>query len=152
MDCCDNKNIIKNKSEFVCTNCAVIHGYEYIPFDFKYEDYNLIVNNMLRYSKSYYKRKKYLMNKCRKIDNNIICFLDESLEKIRILKNMKRISINKYLNSLYTYYCKKSNIEYKDIINTKNYFKLNENILKIIDKVYEKYEYIEKDEDDYSYL
>ena len=23
MDCCDNKNIINNKSEFVCENCGV---------------------------------------------------------------------------------------------------------------------------------
>ena len=152
MDCCNDKNLIQNKSEFVCLNCAVIHGYEYIPFDFKYDDYNLIVNNMLQYRKSCYKRKKYLINKCRKIDNNIICFLDDSLEKIRILKNMKRISINKYLNSLYKYYCEKSNIDYKDIINTKNNFKLNENILKIIDEVYEKYKYIEKDDNDIFYL
>ena len=128
-----------------------ILGYEYIP-DFKYDDYNLIVNNMLQYKKLYYNRKKYLMNKCRRIDYNIICFLDESLEKIRILKNMKRMSINKYLNSLYEYYCKKANIEYKDIINTKNNFKLNKNILKNIDEIYEKYKYIEKDEDDYFYL
>ena len=64
---------------------------------------------------------------------------------------MKRISINKYLNSLYKYYCEKSNIEYKDIIDTKNNFKLNENILKIIDEVYEKYKYIEKNDDDIFY-
>ena len=25
MNCCQNKNIIKNKEIFVCTNCAVIH-------------------------------------------------------------------------------------------------------------------------------
>ena len=89
------------------------------------------------------------MNKCRRIDYNIICFLDESLEKVRILKNMKRISINKYINFLYKCYCKKANIEYKDIINTKNNFRSNKNILKIIDEIYEKYKYIEKDEDDY---
>ena len=35
---------------------------------------------------------------------------------------MKRISINKNLNNLYKYYCKKSNIEYKKSINTKNNF------------------------------
>ena len=35
---------------------------------------------------------------------------------------------------------------------TKNNFKLNKNILKIIDEIYEKYKYIEKDEDDYFYL
>ena len=65
---------------------------------------------------------------------------------------MKGISINKYTNSLYKYYCKKSNIEYKDIINTKSNFKLNKNILKIIDEAYEKYKYVEKNEDDIFYL
>ena len=47
MNFCNKKIIIKNKSEFICNNCGVIYGYEYIPFDFKYDDYNLIVNNML---------------------------------------------------------------------------------------------------------
>ena len=143
--------MINNKSEFVCENCGIVFGYRYIP-EFKYDDYNLIVNNMLKYKKLYYNRRKYLTNKCRRIDYNIICFLDESLEKIRLLKNMKRISINKYVNSLYKYYCNKANIEYKDIINTKNNFKLNKNILKIIDEIYEKYKYIEKDENDIFYL
>ena len=46
MNCCENKNIIKNKSEYICMNCAAIIEYEYIPFDFKYDDYNLIVNNV----------------------------------------------------------------------------------------------------------
>ena len=57
---------------------------------------------------------------------NIIYFLDESLEKIRLDKNMKRISINKYLNNLYKYYCEKANIEYQDLIITKNNFSINE--------------------------
>ena len=93
-----------------------------------------------------------MINKCGRIDYDIICFLDEILEKIRILKKMQRISTDKYLNSLYEYYCKKANIEYKDIINTKNNFKLNKNILKIIDEVYERYKYLEKNEDDIFYL
>ena len=151
MDCCNNKNIIKVKSEYICTNCA-INGYEYIPFDFKYDVYNLIVDNMLRHKKSFYKRKKYLINKCKRGDKDIICLLDESLEKTQIFKDMKRISINKYLNSLYEYYCKKSNIEYEDIIDTKNNFTLNEEILKIIDEVYEKYKYVKKDGSDIFYL
>ena len=65
---------------------------------------------------------------------------------------MKRISIDKYLNNLYKYYCKKANIEYKDIIDTKNNFKLNEEILKIIDEIYNKYKYVEKNEDEYFYI
>ena len=28
MECRENKNIIKNKEIFVCTNCYVIHGYD----------------------------------------------------------------------------------------------------------------------------
>ena len=57
---------------------------------------------------------------------------------------MKRISINKYSNNLYKYYCEKSDIEYKEIINTKNNFKLNEEILKNIDETYDKYKYVKK--------
>ena len=147
MDCCKDKNITKNKSENICMNCATIQGYEYVNFN--YDDYNLILNNMIKYKKSYYKRRKYLNNKCKNLDINIIYFLDESLEKIRISKNMKRISINKYLNNLYRYYCKKANIEYQDLINTKSNFSINE---EIFDKLYKNYKYIEKNEDDIFYL
>ena len=107
---------------------------------------------MLYYKKSQYKRRKYLINKCGRVDNNIILFLDESLEKIRILENVKWISINKYLNNLYKYDCEKSDIEYKEIINTKNNFKLNDEILKNIDGIYDKYKFVEKNENDYFYL
>ena len=84
---------------------------------------------MLHHKKSCYKRKKYLINKCRRVDNNIICFLDESLEKIKNFKKTKRISINKYLNNLYKYYCKRVNIEYEDIIDSKNNSSINEKII-----------------------
>ena len=126
MDCCKDKNITKVKPEYICTNCGVIHDYEYAHFN--YDDYNLILYNMLKYKKSCHKRTKYLINKCKRIDINIIYFLDEALEKMKISKNMKRISINKYLNNLYKYYCKRANIEYKDLINTKNNFSINEEI------------------------
>ena len=96
---------------------------------------------MLRYNKSCHKRRRYLINKCKRLDINIIYFLDESLEKIRISKNMKRISINKYLNYLYIYYCRKANIEYQDLIDTKNNFLINE---EIFDEIYEAYKYVEK--------
>ena len=144
MDCCKGKNIIKVESEYICTNCAARKGYEHVHFN--YDEYNLIFNNMIEYKKSCYKRKKYLINKCKRLDINIIYFLDESLEKIRILKNMKRISINKYLNNLYKYCCKRANIEYKDLINTKNNFSINE---EIFDEIYEKYKYAEKSQDKY---
>ena len=93
MDCCKDKNITKAKSEYICMSCGVIHDYEYVHLNYN-DDYNLIFNNMIKCKKSCYKRRKYLINKCKRIDINIIYFLDESLEKIRISKNMKRISIN----------------------------------------------------------
>ena len=57
---------------------------------------------------------------------------------------MKRISINKYLNSLYKYYCEKSqNIEYKPLIK-RNIINLNNDIIQIIDVIYNKYPFIVK--------
>ena len=149
MECCDNKNIINVKSEYICKNCATIQGYEYVHFNYNDDDYNSIFNNILKYKKTCYKRRKYLINKCKRIDINIIYFLNESLEKIRISKNMKRISINEYLNNLYKYHCKKADIRYEDLINTKNNFSINE---EIFDEIYEKYKYVEKNEDDIFYL
>ena len=130
-------------------NCSTIHGYEYVHFNYNDDDYNSIFNNIFKYKKTCYKRRKYLINKCKRLHINIIHFLDEALEKIRISKNMKRISINKYLNNLYKYYCKKANIEYQDLIITKNNFSINE---EIFDEMYEKYKYVEKKEEDIYYL
>ena len=149
MDCCKDKNIIKVKSEYICMNCGVIHNYEYTHFNYNNDDYDSILNNISKYNKTCYKRRNYLITKCKRIDINIIYFLDECLEKIRLNKNMIRIPINKYLNNLYKYYCKKANIEYQDLINTKNNFSINE---EIFDKIYEKYKYVEKNEDDMFYL
>ena len=147
MDCCLDKNITKIKSEYICINCGVIHDYEYVHFN--NDDYDSILKNIIKYKKSCYKRRNYLIKKCNRMDVNIIYFLDESLEKIRLDKNMKRISINKYLNNLYKYYCKKAGIEYQELINTKNNFSINE---KMFDEIYEKYKYFEKDENDIFYL
>ena len=148
MDCCLNKNISKVKSEYICINCGVIHDYEYVYFN-NDDDYDSILKNIIKYKKSCYKRRNYLIKKCGRVNINIIYFLDEALEKIRLNKNMKRISINKYINNLYKYYCKKANIEYRDLINTKNNFSINE---KMFDEIYEKYKYVEKNEDDIFYL
>ena len=147
MDCCLDKNITKIKSEYICMNCGVIHDYEYVHFN--NDDYDSILKNIIKYKKSCYKRRNYLIKKCNRMDINIIYFLDESLEKIRLDKNMKRISINKYLNNLYKYYCKKANIEYQDLIITKNNFSIDE---KMFDEIYEKYKYVEKNENDIFYL
>ena len=149
MDCCLNKNITKVKSEYICMNCSTIQGYEYIHFNYNNDDYDSILNNIIKYKKSCYKRRNYLITKCGRVNINIIYFLDEALEKIKLNKNMKRISINKYLNNLYKYYCKKANIEYRDLIDTKNNFSINE---KMFDGIYEKYKYFEKNENDIFYL
>ena len=147
MDCCLNKNITKVKSEYICMNCSTIQGYEYVHFN--NDDYDSILKNIIKYKKSCYKRRNYLIKKCNRMDINIIYFLDESLEKIRLNKNMKRISINKYLNNLYKYYCKKAGIEYQELIDTKNNFSIDK---KMFDEIYEKYKYVEKNEDDIFYL
>ena len=147
MNCCLDKNITKVKSEYICINCATIQGYEYVHFN--NDDYDSILNNIIKYKKSCYKRKNYLIKKCGRVNINIIYFLNDSLEKIRINKNMKRISINKYLNNLYKFYCKKAGIEYHDLINTKNNFSINEDDF---NEIYEKYKYVEKDENDIFYL
>ena len=154
MDCCDNRNITCKNYENICINCGVIHDYKYIN-EISFRDYNMNISNMLFYKKTIYKRKKYLYNKCfhiKKINENIILFFDKSLEDIRKLYNMKRISISKYLNSIYYFYCNKSSINYKSILNNKKIIDLDDNIIKILEKNYFLYPYVEKNEDDYYYL
>ena len=41
---------------------------------------------------------------------------------------MKRISISKYLNSIYYFYCNKSSINYQPIFKNKKVIDLNDNI------------------------
>ena len=150
MDCCNNKNITCKNCENICINCSVIHDYRYVN-EIPFRDYNM---NKLSYKKTIYKRKKYLSNKCfhiREINKNIILFFDKSLEDIRKLYKMKRISISKYLNSIYKFYCDKSSISYKPIFNNKKIIDLNDDIMKILEKNYLEYPYLKKD-DDYYYL
>ena len=64
---------------------------------------------------------------------------------------MKRISISKYLNSIYYFYCNKSSINYQLIFkNEKKIINLNDNIIEILEKNYLKYPHVKKD--DYYYL
>ena len=105
--------------------------------------------------KTIYKRKKYLYNICfhiKEINENTILFFDNSLEDIRKLYNLKRISISKYLNSIYYFYCNKSSIDYKPILKNKKIINLNDNIIKILEKNYLEYPHFIKNEDDYYYL
>ena len=154
MGCCDNKNITFKDCENVCINCGTIHNYRYVN-EISFKDFNMNISNMLFYKKTIYKRKKYLYNKCfhiREINENIILFFDKSLEEIRKLFNMKRISISKYLNSIYDFYCNKSSINYKPIFENKKIIDLNDDIMKILEKNYLLHPYVKKDEDDYYYL
>ena len=124
MDCCENKNITCKDCEYICINCGIIHYYKYVN-EISFRDYNMNISNILFYKKTIYKRKKYLYNKCfhiKEINENIILFFDKTLEDIRKLFNMQRISISKYLNSIYYFYSNKSSINYQSIFkNKKNY-------------------------------
>ena len=103
MDCCDNKNITCKDYENICTNCGTIHNYQYVN-EISFKDYNMNMLNILFFKKIIYMRKKYLYKKClhiKEINDNIILFFDKSLEDIRKLYDMRRISISKYLNSIH---------------------------------------------------
>ena len=154
MDCCENKNITCKDCENICINCGVIHDYKYLN-EISFKDYNMNISNILFYKKTIYKRRKYLFKKCfhiREINENIILFFDKSLEDIRNLYNMKRISISKYLNSIYKFYCNKSSINYKLILKNKKIIDLNDDIIKILEKNYLLYPHYIKNEYHYHYL
>ena len=146
MNCCENKNITCKNYENVCLSCGTIHDYQYvnkIPF----KDMNMNMSNILFYKKSICKRKKYLYKKClhiKQIDNNITLFFDNSLEDIRKLYNMRRISISKYLKSIYYFYCNNSSINYQPIFKNKNIINLNDDIIKILEKNYLEYPHLKK--------
>ena len=121
MECCENKSIAYKNYENICINCGTIFDYQYIN-EISLKDYNMNMSNILFYKKSIYKRKKYLYNLClhiKEINDNIILFFGNSLENIRKLYNKKRISISKYLNSIYKFYCNKSSINHQPIFKNK---------------------------------
>ena len=149
MKCCDSKNIINEKEMYLCTNCATIHGYTWIEYDFKFNDYNENIYNLLKCKNTIYKRKKYL-NKNYNLDNRTILFLDESFENIRKHLKLKRFPITKYLNTIYQYYCNKGDIEYKPL-NKSKIIKLDNNIIEILDRVYLKYPHIKIEEPLYDF-
>ena len=62
-------------------------------------------------------------------------FFDNSLEDIRKFYNMKRISISKYLNSIYKFCCNISSINYQPIFKNKKIIDLNDDIIKILKKI-----------------
>ena len=72
-------------------------------------------------------------------DRTIIIFLNEGLEEIKKYNNYNRVPFNKYINNIYKYYFRKSNIKYNNLIKSKNNIKLDNNEIKLLDKVYLKY-------------
>ena len=149
MECCQNKNILKEKVMFVCTNCGAIHGYTWIKYDFKFNEYDQNIYNLLKCKNTIYKRKKYL-SKNYNLNNRIILFLDESFENIRKYLKLKRFPISKYLNTVYQYYCNKGDIEYKPLTKSK-IIKLDDSIIQILDRVYLKYPHIKIEEPLYDF-
>ena len=149
MECYDSKNIIGEKEMYFCTNCATIHEYIWIEYDFKVKEYNKDIYNLLKCKNTIYKRRKYL-NKKYNLDNRTILYLDESFENIRKHLKLKRFPINKYLNTIYQYYCNKGDIEYKPLTKSK-IIKLDDNIIEILDRVYLKYPYIKIEEPLYDF-
>ena len=154
MDCCENRIITCKNYENICVNFGTIFDYQYVN-EISFKDYNMNMSNILFYKKTIYKRKKYLYKKClhiKEINDNIILFFDNSLEEIRKLYHMRRISISKYLNSIYYFYCNKSSINYKPIFKNKKIINLNDDIIKILENNYLEHPHFIKNEDDYHYL
>ena len=48
---------------------------------------------------------------------------------------MKRVSISKYLNTIYNFYCNKTSINYELIFENKRIIDLNNDIIKILEKI-----------------
>ena len=149
MQCCQNKNILKDKEIYFCKNCGVIHGYSWIEYDFKFNEYNENIYNLLKCKNTIYKRKKYLNKKCN-LDNRITLFLDESFENIRKHLKLEIFPISKYFNTIYQYYCNKGDIDYI-LLNNSKIRKLDDSIIQILDRVYLKYPHIIKIIEEYDF-
>ena len=149
MDCCQIKNIIKEKEMFFCTNCGTINDYAILEYDFKFNEYDQNIYDLLKCKNTIYKRKKYL-NKKFNLDNRIILFLYESFENIRKRLKLKRFPISKYLNTIYQYYCNKGDIHYAPLSKSK-IIKFDDNIIKILQSVYSKYPHIKIEEPLYDF-
>ena len=65
---------------------------------------------------------------------------------------LKRISISKYLNFIYYFYCNKSSINYQPIFKNKKIINLNDKIIEILEKNYLEHPHYMNNEDDNYYL
>ena len=48
--------ILLKKRNVFCTNCCVIHGYTILEYDFKFNEYNENIYNLLKCKNTIYKR------------------------------------------------------------------------------------------------
>ena len=55
--------ILLKKRNVFCTICGVIYGYSWVEYDFKFNEYNQNIYNLLKCKNTIYKRKKYLTKK-----------------------------------------------------------------------------------------
>ena len=143
--CCNNQNIIYSYNKPICDNCytmCVINIMRYNDKMFCHNCYKLYKPSIAKKRVIDNSRLKYLRKNFNHLDNNIILFLDESLKKIQTYKNLKKISNIIYVNSLYKFYTQKANIKYKKL-NDKKLITFDENILKILEQVYDKYPYFQ---------
>ena len=65
---------------------------------------------------------------------------------------MQRISIRKYLNSIYYFYCNESLIDYQPIFKNRKIIYLNDDIIEILEKNHLECPHFIKNEDDYYYI
>ena len=63
---------------------------------------------------------------------------------------LKRFPISKYLNTIYQYYCNKGDT-YNQSLNNSETSKLDDNIIKILDRIYLKYPHIKIEEPLYDF-
>ena len=110
MKCCNNPSLEEINNEIFCYSC-----YSLYP---KVINYN---NKIIKRSPVNNNRLKYLRKNFSYLHNNIILFLNESIEEIKNYKNSKKISNTIYINSLYKYYTDRSNIIYKPLVDKENY-------------------------------
>ena len=82
------------------------------------------------------------------INYKIICLINKSIKNIKLYLNIKNISIYKYLNIIYKYYCKQNDIEYNPLILYDQIILDNKPIL---DKIYNKYPFIVKVVEEYDF-
>ena len=122
---CSKSKLEAIDNQIFCFNCYGLYEKDKINYKNRYK--KLTNNSKLLTNK----RLKYLRKNFSYLHNNIILFLNESIEKIKNLNNLKRISNERYINSLYKFYCQKYNIYYKPLVD-KQVIKLDDNIITLL--------------------